>query len=204
MISDLAIALAEDAINRVLRLDRDALIRLGSLDGKTVCLKLALPEGEPLSLYVLPFEGGMRLRLGVAAAPDVTIQGNIPVFTSMLFGDAMTGLVGQADMQIRGDLELGHKFKQILDQLNVDWEEQTSRYLGDIAAHKLGRFVREFKAWRAQALHTVQQDFAEFVVEESRLVPPKEEVDRFMHGVDKLRADIDRLASRLQRLHADS
>lgn len=198
--SKLMIAIAEDAVNRVLRLDPETLRRLGEFDGKTFCFKFETRDQNAFELFAKPFEGGMRLFGTSESAAEVTIQGNIPLLTRMLFGDAVAGLAGEADMQIRGDIALGQRLKQALDQIDIDWEEHSSRVLGDVPAHALGRFVRDARQWKSQAWHTMQLDFSEYIKEEVRLVPDENKLDRFFQAVDGLQSDIDGLLQRVQQL----
>jgi ubiquinone biosynthesis accessory factor UbiJ len=198
-ISPFIVAVTEDVINRVLRLDSDVLPRLGEFDGKVIRLQLVAGDSEPADVYVLPFEGGLRLRLDVDASPDVTIQGNTPVFAHMLFGDAVTGIVGEADMQIRGDIKLGQKFRDILEQIEIDWEEHSSKYLGDVLAHKLGHFVGRLKSWTAHVKQTFKQDCSEYVQEEVGLTSRKNNLDRFARAVSDFQIDIDKLVQRVRR-----
>ena len=193
-------ATAEDLANRVLRLDPDTLERLAAFDGKLIRLCYQPPgSGGPLSWYVLPFAGGLRLRLSPPGEPDVTISGNLPAFGRMLFGD-LSPLSAPADMQIRGDIELGQRFKQVLDQVDPDWEEPLSRVLGDTLAHKAGRLLAGLQDWSRRTRGYLQADLADYLKEEAELVPRREEVERFVEQVGALRADVERLAQRLQRL----
>ncbi len=198
-ISPFIVAVTEDVINRVLRLDSDVLPRLGEFDGKIIRLQLVAGDSEPADVYVLPFEGGLRLRLDADASPDVTIQGNVPVFAHMLFGDAVTGIAGEADMQIRGDIKLGQKFRDILEQIEIDWEEHGSKYLGDVLAHKLGHLINHVKSWTVHVKQTFKQDFSEYVQEEVGLTSRKNNLDRFARAVSDFQIDIDKLVQRVRR-----
>jgi ubiquinone biosynthesis protein UbiJ len=198
----------EELVNRVLRLDPQALRRLGELDGRTVCLRVTLGDGDaqggaspgaPVTLYMAPSESGLRLLAG-HEAPDVTITGSVPLFARLLFGDeAPKPRAGRA-LQISGDIELGQRFQRILQTLDPDWEEQAARLVGDVAAHQLGRAVRALRAWGRQTAQTLGQDVTEYLQEESRVLAKRARVAAFLRAVDTLRADADRMQKRLERL----
>lgn len=194
------IAAIEDLVNRVLRMDPNTLQRLGDFDGKIISLQLAVKNSESLEIYVLPFEGGLRLHLDTSRSPDVTIVGNVPVFAHMVFGDAVTDIVGQADVQIRGDIKLGQRFREVLEQIEIDLEEYSSKYLGDVVAHRLGRIARDIKLWGTHVQNTFKQDFSEYVQEEAGLTPRKKNLDQFMRAVSDFQDDIDKVAQRVRHL----
>ena len=190
-------AVLEDAINRLLRLDPQMLARLGEFDGKCIGLCLA-GEDRDLEFFLFPSAAGFRVRATHDVAPDVTIRGDVPVFTRLVFGGSPTTRAGE--LQISGDIELGQDFQRILRALDFDWEEHAAHIVGDVAAHQLGRVARELRAWARQSGETLRQDVREYLHEESRLLAKRESVDRFLSAVDTLRADTDRLEQRLTRL----
>ena len=189
--------LFETAANRALRLDPDALRRLGELEGKVLLLELAA-EGAPLKLYVLPGPHGLRFLPAYDRQPEVTISGTPGVFLSQLTRGPQ---VSQA-LTIRGDIELGQRFQRILSRLEPDWEEGLAGLLGDVAAHQAARFARGLSAWGRRALRTLGDDAAEYLREEAYVLAKRERVTQFLRDVDRLRADADRLESRVRRLEA--
>jgi ubiquinone biosynthesis protein UbiJ len=50
------------------------------------------------------------------------------------------------------------------------------------------------------AADTLEQNLTEYLLEESRLLPKRAQVEKFLAAVDTLRADSDRLVQRVQRL----
>lgn len=195
-------AILEDSCNRVLRLDGDTMRSLGDLDGRVFCLRINRDgQGdEGPQMFFFPSEGGFRIRPEHEGDIDVTITGNPPAFLKLVMGEFTPTLVGSGQMQITGDLELGQRFQKILKQVDIDWEEHLSTYVGDIAARKIGHGMRQFRQWARHATKTLRDDFAEVMTEELRVAARQEAVDDFMSGVDRLRADVDRLEKRLGRL----
>ena len=189
--------LLEEVINRMLRLDPATLARLGEFDGKCIGLRLA-GDDRDLEFFLFPSAAGFRVRATHDTAPDVTIRGDVPVFTRLVFGGSPTMRAGE--LQISGDIEFGQDFQRILHALDIDWEEWTAYVVGDVAAHQLGRAARGLRAWARQSGETLRQDVREYLQEESRLLARRETVDYFLGAVDTLRADADRLEQRLTRL----
>lgn len=112
----------------------------------------------------------------------------------------MPGATGA--VEISGDVELGRRFKELLDGIVIDWEEQLSRLTGDVIAHQIGRSVRAAHAFGTDTLHTLGRNFAEYQQEEARNLPAATEVAEFLAAVDVLRDDTARLEARIARLQA--
>lgn len=189
--------LLEETVSRVLRLDPDTLARLGAFDGKCIGVRLAGDERD-LEFFLLPSEAGLQIRSTHEGTPDVTLRGDVPVFVRLVFGDGATRRAGE--LQISGDIELGQRFQRVLKSLDIDWEGQSARLVGDVAAHQLGRAARGLRAWAQSSRRYLEQDLREYLQEESRLLARREAVDSFLSAVDTLRADTDRLEQRLTRL----
>jgi ubiquinone biosynthesis protein UbiJ len=189
-------ALLEDAGNRVLRLDAATLAGLGALHGRVVCLTFT---DMATSVYLQPSESGLRVLHDYAGTADVTLSGRLPAFARLSLG-AQPGLFFSGELTISGDVELGHRFQRVLEGLDIDWEEQLSRVVGDVAAHAIGNLVRDARAWTRQAGSILGQDVAEYLTEERRDLAPRQVVEPFLRAVDTLRADVDRLTQRIERL----
>ncbi|MDH3672266.1 MAG: SCP2 sterol-binding domain-containing protein [Gammaproteobacteria bacterium] len=192
----------EQLTNRLLGLDPETLRRLHGLKGKVICICISGEAGStaPMVIYVLPGETGLRLLTEHDAEPDVSLSGSLPALLRLVSGGATPDLFSSGNVEISGDLELGKRFERIMRKLDIDWEEQASHVIGDIAAHKLGNLVRDVHAWRVQAVETVCKDLGEYLQHESRILAIPKAVDNFMNAVDVVRADADRLEARLRRL----
>lgn len=186
----------EGAVNRALRLDPEALRRLGELEGRVLLIELAAEGAPPLRFYVSPTASGVRLHLEHDRAPDVTIGGTPAVFLNQL----ARGPAVSSALTVRGDIELGRRFQRILARLDPDWEEGLASVVGDIPAHQLGRLAHGFRAWAGGALRALGDDTAEYLKEESFVLAKRERVEGFLREVDRLRADADRLEKRVERL----
>jgi ubiquinone biosynthesis accessory factor UbiJ len=196
-------AILESAGNRLLRLDPETLRRLGALQGKIVRLEVIspLPAGSLINIYLSPSEAGLRTLSGYSGKPDVSLRGTPVAFAKLGFSkNTDTDTFFSREVTIEGDVELGQHLKRILDEMEIDWEEQASHVIGDVLAHQFGNLARGAKAWGLDAADTIKQNLTEYLLEESRLLPKRTQVEKFLAAVDTLRADSDRLMQRVQRL----
>ena len=186
----------EAAGNRALDFDPDTRARLSKLVGKTVRLELLGVAG---ALFFQIERDGVRVHEAWDRRTELTIRGSPLAFARM----ALTG--GDADIvesgiQIEGDAALAQQFANLLKHLDIDWEEWLSHYVGDIAAHQAGNILRDLSRWAKETRGTMEQNLAEYLVEESRVLAGAEQVRVFLAAVDDIRADVGRLEHRIRRL----
>lgn len=193
------LALIESALNAYLRLDGEALENGASLEGKIIALKIKSPE---LTLYFLPNTRDIQVLGEYAGTPDATISGSVAGLMRLgTSNDSVSSLL-ESDVEILGDLRSAEVFSQILSEASIDWEEILSKWVGDAAAFQVGSAVRRLNGWVKESAESMKLNTAEYLSEESRVLPAEAEVREFMDEVDDLAMSVDRLAVRIQALQA--
>jgi len=189
----------ESAINRYLRLDPDSNARMATLSGRCIGIEL---HGLDLQLFIYPGEQGIRLSdlLDDDLEPDTVLRGTPLGMARLGLGKNTEKTLFSGDVIIDGDVETGQAFKGILDAMDIDWEEQLSRFTGDVIAHQLANGVRRVGTALRHGRHTLEQDVGEYLQEELRVLPSRIETENFSHDVTHLNMDTDRLAARVKRL----
>jgi ubiquinone biosynthesis accessory factor UbiJ len=198
-----ALSILESAMNNYLKLDPELLPQLKALEGKILAV---LIKELNITLYFSPSADGICVQDNIHGEPDAILSGSI--FNLLRLGitrgnDANRKLFAN-DIHVKGDTEFGFEFKRIIDNMEIDWEEHLSRITGDVIAHNLGEFARGIRDTGTQIKASMQRNVSEFIQEEARLSPPREEVEDFYSDIATLRDDVDRLEARLQRLHQDN
>lgn len=189
----------ETALNRYLRLDPATLARLVPLAGKVIAVEL---RGLDLTLHMLPHAGGVHLLHDYLGTPDTIISG--APFSLLRLGVDKDGRgpLLEGAVEVRGDIDAGQRFEAVLRDIDIDWEEQLSRLVGDVAAHQVGVVLRGVRDWGIRGAAHLRRDIGDYLQEESAQLPRREEVDEFTAAVDRLRGDADRLAARVRRLQS--
>lgn len=201
----------ESAINAYLALDPQVQKKLAAITGKVIAMELESSPGTYLlTLYMLPGKNGIELLTQYAGEADTTLSGTPLALAKMSLASKFEAanldcpdaseVMFSGDVVIRGDVELGQRFRRILDEMAFDWEEQLSHLTGDIIAHKAGNALHEVGQWWQQAISALGHDASEFMQQETELLPEAAELSQFMHEVDILRSDLDRLEARVRRL----
>ena len=190
------IAALETACNRYLALDDEALPKLAVFEGKIIAIEVS---GFNQNIFLFPSADGIMMLTDYDGAADTTISGTPMALAKLGLTENSASVLFGGEIRITGDTRLGHQFKKVLQQLNIDWEEHLSRYVGDMAAHQLGNAARDFTKWMQRSTSSLNMDVGEYLQEESRLVVGKAEIDRFVKEVDELRDAVERIEARMAR-----
>lgn len=194
-----ALRTLERSLGGLLAMDPQAKRRLAPLAGKLVEIRTRAPE---LHLFVACDGAALHLTDTATREADTVITGStLGLARSGLAADPRAALQ-DGDVKIAGDLQAGAALQALLKELDIDWEEQASRLLGDVLAHQLGNAVRGLKRWSGDSADALRHDLGDWLREESRLLADRPAVDEFLNAVDVLRADADRLQARIERLQA--
>lgn len=191
----------EAALNRALALDDETRDALAKLDGRSVALILASP---PLALR-LQVEGD-RLRVGPVDAdhvPDLAVRGTLGGLLSQLPFLRREDAPPVGKLRIEGDAELARQLQRLAERFDPDWQRPFAAVFGDVLgvqiANACAQALREARTAGAALAGTA----AEYVVEESRDVVGRDELNAFHDDVDAVRDDVERLAARLRRLRPE-
>ncbi len=183
--------------SRLLQSDPTTLERLAELDGKVIALDF---ESTDFTLYMFPTPAGIRLRNEWDGEIDVHMKGTPSELLKMGMANSAPTTSGKINIKLEGDLHVGHQFKKILDDIQIDWEELLSQRIGDVAAYHTSRFVRGMHKKIREAVKTTATNGGEYLCFETGILPAAWRIDEFIDDVDKIREDVNRLAMRIEGL----
>jgi ubiquinone biosynthesis protein UbiJ len=197
-VPDPVAGLLEIAFNRYLGLDAEALSACAALEGKIIALQL---REFDLTARLLPGPWGVQVQMHGERPADVMLSGSLPAFARLMWPQTeQAELLLSGAVQIDGDTELAQEFSAILRRVHFDFDELLAGQVGNVAAHNVGRFMRNaFGAGRHTAA-VLGRDAAEYLREETRDLVHRDDVQKWLDGVDALRDGVDRLEARLRRL----
>ncbi len=186
----------ETLLNRMLSLDPYIRRQLSALAGRQVRIEMTDLE---LAVIVLITAEGLELHRDDGRQCDVTISGRTVALLGLLI-NRQSARIQPGKVELKGDVQFAQEFQALLKGLEIDWEEYTSRWIGDTAARKLGNFTRNRRNWLRQAQEDIRADISEYLRFEIELLPDRLLIDEFNTGVDILRDDAERLQQRIARL----
>ena len=188
--------LIELPLNRALQLDEHTLQQVTALSGKVIGIDLQILN---VQFYLAPTLDGVQVLPSYDSEADTIIRGSPLSLLHVAITKERDALI-KGEVTIDGDVQLGQKFQRILNNLDIDWEEPLSKIVGDVAAHQIGESIRGFFDFGKKAFDSITHSTAEYYVEETQDVVSSTELDRFGSKVDELRAGVDRLEARVQKL----
>lgn len=187
----------ESVLNRNIAASSAARKLCRQLAGKTLAMHLT---GVPLNIQFR--SDGERMSLDTAQGEaNATLSGS-PLSFLRLAGPSPESALRSGAVHIEGDAEVAQAFSELLKHARPDLEEELSRVVGDVAAHRIGNVARSALAFGRRASDTFARNVAEYLQEEGRDLPTRIEADEFIAGVDAVRDDVDRLEARLALLEA--
>ncbi len=185
----------EKVINHGLSMDPTTVEQLQKLKGKIVKLEI---QKVNLNLFIIPDQQGIRLEHRTTLEPDTIIAGTPDNLLRLACAKGDTHAVFQHQLSISGDLELAQSLRDILKNLDIDWERQISRVVGDTAAYQLMRFGKRFKQECQTLKDKLRSESKTFLEMESELLPCREEFEKFSDQVSELRNTTDRIEARIK------
>ncbi len=99
------------------------------------------------------------------------------------------------------DAVLAKELAETLSKLRWDVEEDLSRVLGDIAAHRLVSTATEVLEWHRNAAETIARSWAEHWQEESPLLAQPEAVRAFFNEVGELHGRVEQLEQKINLIN---
>ena len=194
-----AIAALEVAVNRALSLDAAGRSRLGELAGKVFRLQCTQPA---LDIYLLPAPERISLA-GYHEGPVTTaIRGTAADFAELATASDPAAALINGNIELTGDSAPLMALQRSIAGLQLDWEAPLVDTLGDVAGHQLAEGLRGLFSWGRQASASFTRQLEEFIHEEARLAPPRQEVEDFYQDLETLNQRVDRLQARLRRFAA--
>jgi ubiquinone biosynthesis protein UbiJ len=202
------LASAEALFNRNIAASTEARSLARRLEGRSLLVEV----DHMMKVRASVFNGGLALLNGNdgvdtspadgaadGAAADAVISGSAPALLQLMRGDGPS-VASRAGVQIRGDAEVANLFRQLFAAAKPDFEEELSRWIGDMPARRLSQVARSVRSWARRTRRTAGENIAEYLQEEGRDLISKPEHEEFLHGVDTVREAADRIEARLKSI----
>lgn len=179
------------ALNHVLRSTPVAMERLRPYAGRTAAFHVGL----------LTFAWTVQTTGEVTAAvPGATRDLDVRISPFLLPRLALQEEAAFREIEMQGDAELAQEVSFLARHLKWDAEEDLSKVVGDVAAHRAAGAAQATAHWASEAVKRTAAGAAEYWTEERPLIASRVKVEDFVRGVSELRDAVERLEKRLARL----
>ena len=171
--------------------------RLSELEGKIFQFEV---ENLEQSFFMAVDEGGsVRIHTYSDSVPHVTMSGSSHAFFSLLFSTKdPDSLFFSRELKLSGETDTGLHFKNILDNVDIDWEKELASFMGGTAARMTSRLFEQMNHAREQGWDKAEGAFETWMEEHG--VPRQAEQERFKEAVDALAERTERLERGVSRV----
>ncbi|PKG98042.1 SCP2 domain-containing protein [Paraglaciecola sp. MB-3u-78] len=195
----------ELAMNQLLKLDDDSQQRLKKLSGKS--LQVTIKELP----WPLLFSFSEQIDVRIVLTPDsdseppcepvdCLIELNLETLPKLKDSSQLTQLIQQKQLSLIGDIYVAQTFSALLKDLDVDWEEQLSRYTGDVMAHQTFTTMRTLFDTAKSQIEQGAIELGEYLTQSDSIAVKPSEMIEFSRGVSDLRSSTERLSAKIALL----
>lgn len=177
-------------LNHLLSQHSWALARLRPHAGKNLQLRLPLTTAS----FAIQ-EDGRFSPAAPGSRPDATLTPN-PLAWLTSADSAARFITGGEDAVLAKELA------ETLGKIRWDVEEDLSRVLGDIAAHRLVSTASGVLEWHKNAAETIAKSWVEHWQEEKPVLAQPEQVHAFFNEVSELHDRVERLEQKIKQFSA--
>ncbi|MBB3102889.1 ubiquinone biosynthesis accessory factor UbiJ [Azomonas macrocytogenes] len=191
------LATAEQGVNAALRMDPAALPHLATISGLIVEIECTTP---PWKLFVQVGDTGLRLAAHWEAEADVHLRTSARSLLHLaLTRDKLAVLQGR-EVTLQGNRQALFELAAVLQNLELDWEYELSRWLGPLGGQLLGSSFKGQREWIGQSIASLYQMLADYLNEETRALVGQAEAQARFAELDDMNATLSRLEARIERL----
>lgn len=197
MILALLLSTLESIINRALQSDPSALAKISAIKNQTVeihCIDWKIKFTIICGARELSFE---KKYLGEI---NTIVSGTLNNFLSIFVKGGDTTAVFQYPIDISGNTHNIEVLRDAFKNIDLDWEEKLSHFLGDTVAHKICFHALTAKKTLENTAEKLSTQAKEYIHFEGKNLPTKKQVEKFYLDVATLRDDVDRTAARVLQL----
>ncbi|MBD3898575.1 SCP2 sterol-binding domain-containing protein [Halomonas sp. ML-15] len=190
----------EATLNALLARDPAAPARLEALAGKRMVVNLATP---PLCLLLQVHAQGLHLQHASdddAAGADARVDLDAESLGALLGGESIERLMFSGRLAVRGNPALLEALRDLLLDLDADWEGELARLLGAQPAHRLAEGGRRLGRFGARSARQLRADLSEYLFEEARLLTGRGQHEVARDLLTDVELASDRLEARVARL----
>ena len=184
----------ELALNTALAQDPETQTKLEQFEHRRITIHIQ-DFNHTITMTVI--EQQLKLSANTGETSDLTLSAN--AITLAKLGSDPDSLFSD-EIEIHGDVQFAKQLRDVLDGFDFDWEAQLAKVTGDTLAYPIAHGLRQFAGWTKNTHQSLQESTAEYLREEAHILPDKSQINDYLSNVDTLRADLDRLEARINRL----
>jgi len=189
-------AVIETLINQFLKYNLSGTQALKPLSEKTLTVKLA---ELPFALSFSVSDEKIHVTTNDEHS-DCCIITSIKTLVELKKEQQLTDLIKNDKLDIQDDLKVAQHFANIAETLDIDWQSELAKRIGDIPTYKLGKIGAKLLKKLNFATTQIQADASEWLVHEKRLLVTAAEIVSFSLDVERAEQKASALSQRIDEL----
>ena len=203
LLPQVATASLELIINKALVLNSNKAISYATVAQKTLTLQLA-ELSFPLSFTMNVVSKPVSMIVSsLTERSDCTIKTSVNTLKKLKANQSLTQLIKQDELDVSGDVKVAQQFANIVQSLEIDWQSELAKHLGDIPTHNLLHFGNKITKSVTSTGKKLQADIGEYLVHEKRLVVTNSQLSAFYQQAKQISDKVDTLSERIDKLYTD-
>lgn len=198
MLLKLLLPTLESIINRALKTDPDAFAKILSL--KNQVIKIHCNDWN-MKFFMIVDSSGLQFDKKYSGKINTVVTGTLNNFLHIFIKGADTKTLFNYPIDIEGNLHNIEVLRDAFKNLDIDFEEKLSHYLGDAIAHKLCFYLKTAKKTMEKSAKNITNQTKEYIHYEARNLVSKKQMEKFYKGVEKLRDDVERMEAKIKNAH---
>ncbi|MEY8253118.1 MAG: hypothetical protein RPR91_12135, partial [Colwellia sp.] len=106
-------------------------------------------------------------------------------------------------LDVSGDIKIAQQFANIAQSLEIDWQTELAKHLGDVPTHKLLQFGNKITKSLSTIGKQLEADISEYLVHEKRLVVTSSQINAFNQQTKGIASEVNALSVRIDKLIAN-
>ena len=191
------LAAIEQPLNSVLALDPVTVERLSALAGTVIELRCLEPE---FHCFIRLEDRCVRLAGYNEDPVDAVISGSASSLALLAHALTHSRKMMFANIEgvvVTGQSEVIEQLQSICCDMELDWERFLSQIVGEIPGHLMAQGGRLFSQQLQQGQQMFEQNIADYIQEELRLIPSRVEIEHFSEQVSQLQASVSQLSEQI-------
>ena len=136
-----------------------------------------------------------------AAMSSATVDTTITLTPGLLLRLLAHDEEAYRKISISGDSVFAEELLCISKNLHWDVEQDLSRIMGDILAHRVVRISKDLKQWHNKTIRNLSETLVEYWMEEQPLLAKSVRVHEFICEVGALKDDVEQLEKRVEKIN---
>lgn len=195
MLVEAAVPHIETLLNRKLHDSVTAREHCQTLSGKVLEINI---QAVPQRILIAPLNETIEVLVDEDLKADVVFSGSILSFMAATQTKPME-LIKAGRLKMKGDAVLAGQFQRLIDLAMPDWQEEIAKMFGDYAGPQISSLFEGLAGFGKMVTQRFGMNASEYVQEESRTAPSRNEFDNFADDVKAMQKDLKSLAKEIKK-----